>query len=74
MRKLIFPNHWEPAVKEAIERMDKDGQYLQVIRLEIDKSIESDFNQLVFEAWATPNQLVQLGVYVGTALIKSNAL
>ena len=70
---FLLPNHWEKAVKSALETMGKNGNLPNVIRCEINDTLTS-FNKFQLQLIADSDQLLQLGVYIGTELSKPEPL
>ena len=70
---FILPTHWEKPVKEALRRMGKNGILPNVIRCEVNTTLTS-FNKFQLQLIADSDQILQLGVYIGTELAKPEPL
>lgn len=71
--RLIFPNHFLPFIKSALDELSRRGPSCAVTKLEIDLTIQHSFNQLVLEVNASPDELVNLGIQIGSFMEKYEA-
>lgn len=68
-RLFILPNHWENAVKAALQTMGRNGNLPNIIRCEINTTLTS-LNKFQLQMIADADQILQLGVFIGTELAK----
>jgi hypothetical protein len=60
---FTLPKHWRSAFGKALDRMTKNGQ-----PIEIRSNFELPFDRFKVEIYSSDDQVLQLGVYIGTEL------